>query len=318
MKNDNEIKNEVKISKLDEEYKPTGKSQRKNSYSKIANKSQLENDINNIEIEIDNDIFAYFQKENENELTPDQIERLKKIKEETQLRTERYSEKSSNLNFVKNKNKKNNNSNKKLLNIQKDSNNESSRNLTINNLNNNDIDMEDDQTINIINPNIERVYNKVHPFLFINNEPLILITSDIYIFIFVFSITSFLSIIFYSIRDQKNIFMKVIFILVYLYYTITYILLMILNPGIPNNKSNIDLHELKRKYYQCTLCNSIVYKDNEFITYHCRYCNLCIEKYDHHCNFVGKCIGKNNSTIFRLWLFSIPCYILVIFMYIIL
>lgn len=321
MKNDNEIQKEVKISKLDEEYKPSEKSQRKNSYSKIANKSQLENDINNIEIEIENDIFAYFQKENENEneLTQEQIERLKKIKEETQIRTERYSDKSKNLNLIKNKNKKNNNSNKKLINIQKDPNNESSRNLTINNLNNNENDngFEDDQTTNVINPNIERIYNKVHPFLFINNEPLILITSDIYIFIFIFSITSFLSIIFYSIREQKNIFMKIIFILVYLYYTITYILLMILNPGIPNNKSNIDLHLLKRKYYQCTLCNSIVYKDNEFITYHCRYCNICIENYDHHCNFVGKCIGKNNGTIFRLWLFSIPCYILVIFMYII-
>ena len=203
-----------------------------------------------------------------------------------------------------------------MLNLIKDPNSESRRNLSMNNIINSN-DVEDDKQVNIINPNIERVYNKIHPFLFINNEPLILITSDIYLFIFIFSITSFLSIIFYSIKEQKMIFIKIIFILVYLYYTITYILLMVLNPGIPSNKSKIDLHELKRKYYQCTLCNSIVYKDNEFITYHCHYCNICIEKFDHHCNFVGKCIGKNNSTIFRLWLFSIPCYILVIFMYII-
>ena len=192
--------------------------------------------------------------------------------------------------------------------------------MKINNTNNsfdNKNELDDEYTINVINPNIERIYNKVHPFLFINNEPLILITSDIYLFIFIFSITSFLSIIFYSIKEQKLIYMKIIFILVYLYYTVTYILLMILNPGIPSDKSDRDLHELKRKYYQCTLCNSIIYKENEFITYHCHYCNICVEKFDHHCNFVGKCIGKNNATIFRLWLFSIPCYILVIFMYII-
>ena len=316
MKNDNELKREVKISKLDEEYSSSEKMQRKNSYSKITNKSRLENDVNNIQIEIDNDIFAYFQKENENELTSEQIEKLNKIKQETQLRTERYAEKSKNLNLIKNKDK----NNKKLLNLNKEINNDSSRNLKINNTNNsfdNKNDLDDEYTINVINPNIERIYNKVHPFLFINNEPLILITSDIYLFIFIFSITSFLSIIFYSIKEQKLIYMKIIFILVYLYYTVTYILLMILNPGIPSDKSDRDLHELKRKYYQCTLCNSIIYKENEFITYHCHYCNICVEKFDHHCNFVGKCIGKNNATIFRLWLFSIPCYILVIFMYII-
>ena len=316
MKNDNEIKREVKISKLDEEFSSSEKMQRKKSYSKIANKSRLENDINNIQIEIDNDIFAYFQRENENELTQEQIEKLNKIKEETQLRTERYTEKEKNLNLIKNKEK----NNKKLLNQNKETNNESSRSLKISNTNNsinNKNDFDDDYTINVINPNVERIYNKVHPFLFINNEPLILITSDIYLFIFIFSITSFLSIIFYSIKEQKLVFMKTIFILVYLYYTITYILLMILNPGIPSDKSGIDLHQLKRKYYQCTLCNSIIFKDNEFITYHCHYCNICVEKFDHHCNFVGKCIGKNNATIFRLWLFSIPCYILVIFMYVI-
>ena len=316
MKNDNEIKREVKISKLGEEFSSSEKMQRKKSYSKIANKSRLENDINNIQIEIDNDIFAYFQRENENELTQEQIEKLNKIKEETQLRTERYAEKEKNLNLIKNKEK----NNKKLLNQNKETNNESSRSLKISNTNNsinNKNDFDDDYTINVINPNVERIYNKVHPFLFINNEPLILITSDIYLFIFIFSITSFLSIIFYSIKEQKLVFMKTIFILVYLYYTVTYILLMILNPGIPNDKSGIDLHQLKRKYYQCTLCNSIIYRDNEFITYHCHYCNICVEKFDHHCNFVGKCIGKNNATIFRLWLFSIPCYILVIFMYVI-
>ena len=316
MNNDNELKREVKISKLDEEYSSSEKMQRKNSYSKITNKSRLENDVNNIQIEIDNDIFAYFQKENENELTSEQIEKLNKIKQETQLRTERYAEKSKNLNLIKNKDK----NNKKLLNLNKEINNDSSRNLKINNTNNsfdNKNELDDEYTINVINPNIERIYNKVHPFLFINNEPLILITSDIYLFIFIFSITSFLSIIFYSIKEQKLIYMKIIFILVYLYYTVTYILLMILNPGIPSDKSDRDLHELKRKYYQCTLCNSIIYKENEFITYHCHYCNICVEKFDHHCNFVGKCIGKNNATIFRLWLFSIPCYILVIFMYII-
>ena len=163
MKNNNEIKKEVKISKSDDEYSSSLKFQKKNSYSKIANKSRMENDINNFEREIDNEIFDYFQKENENVLTPAQIERLNKIKEETQLRSERYSELSNNLNLNKSKNKnKINISNKKLINLNKDANNESSRNLTNNDLINTDNinDNDDEQGINVINPNIDRVYNK--------------------------------------------------------------------------------------------------------------------------------------------------------------
>ena len=305
MKNNNEIKKEVKISKSDDEYSSSQKFQKKNSYSKIANKSRMESDINNFQREIDNEIFDYFQKENENVLTPAQIERLNKIKEETQLRSERYSELSNNLNLNKSKNKnKINISNKKLINLNKDANNESSRNLTNNDLINTDNinDNDDEQGINVINPNIDRVYNKVHPFLFIKNEPIILIGSDLYLFIIIFSLTSFLSIIFYSLKEQAMIIMKFIYIFSYLFYTITYILLMILNPGMPNNKNNIYLEELKKNYYQCTLCNSIVYKNNEFITYHCPYCNICVEKYDHHCDFVGKCIGKNNIFIIFMYM----------------
>ena len=31
---------------------------------------------------------------------------------------------------------------------------------------------------------------------------------------------------------------------------------------------------------------------------HCRYCNVCIKGYDHHCPWISKCVGKNNISRF--------------------
>ena len=55
---------------------------------------QKVNGFVDIELEIDNDIFSYYIQENEkeNELTQSQIERLNKIREEAQHRSEKYTE----------------------------------------------------------------------------------------------------------------------------------------------------------------------------------------------------------------------------------
>ena len=317
MENNIDIKTQIKISKPEEE-KENNKNEKNNAYSKISNLSQIENEPtdndDDIGIEIDNDIFTNYN--HENDLTQSQIERLNKIREEAQLRSEKYSDLSSNSNLIiKNLNNSNNIPTGNNINISNNNDpNDSVSNLTHNFINNED---EDNQN-NEINPNLERIFSKIHPFLFFKNEPLILIGPDILYYIIIFSVSSFLSIIFYSLKNKSYTIMKILFLLGYLFYAVTYTLLMILNPGVPSNKSNIDLEELKKHYNQCNICNCIFYKNNDYITFHCHECNICVENFDYHCSFASKCIGNKNKLIFKLWLFSIPCYIIIIFFYIIL
>ena len=38
---------------------------------------------------------------------------------------------------------------------------------------------------------------------------------------------------------------------------------------------------------------------------HCHDCNLCVEKFGHHCPWLGICIGKNNQKFFFSFLYSV-------------
>lgn len=35
---------------------------------------------------------------------------------------------------------------------------------------------------------------------------------------------------------------------------------------------------------------------------HCSICDVCIERFDHHCPLLGICIGKKNNSYFILFL----------------
>ena len=50
----------------------------------------------------------------------------------------------------------------------------------------------------------------------------------------------------------------------------------------------------KRIYYYCSKCNFNLDADGE----HCYDCDICIEKYHHHCIFFSKCIGHRNKCAF--------------------
>jgi hypothetical protein len=73
------------------------------------------------------------------------------------------------------------------------------------------------------------------------------------------------------------------------------------NPGITSSThfiKNEEAFESLKQY--CKTCKIVRTKD----IYHCNDCNICIEGYDHHCPWTGKCIGKGNINEFFFFLCS--------------
>ena len=74
-----------------------------------------------------------------------------------------------------------------------------------------------------------------------------------------------------------------------------------------NNKCDNLLQLIENKHINinnyCPKCNIII--DDGYKIKHCYICDYCIEGFDHHCIWIGKCLGENNKNIFLLLLFLI-------------
>ena len=69
----------------------------------------------------------------------------------------------------------------------------------------------------------------------------------------------------------------------------------------------INNQAIKLKY--CPTCKII----REPRSFHCIICGYCVIRHDHHCGFIGNCIGKNNTNKFVYFLSSIVVHCLIIF-----
>ena len=71
------------------------------------------------------------------------------------------------------------------------------------------------------------------------------------------------------------------------------------NPGVYMPSEDEFLEE-----YSCSICKT----PKSLRAFHCDDCDVCIEQYDHHCVWIGKCVGKGNLELFYLFGVSIPLF----------
>lgn len=101
---------------------------------------------------------------------------------------------------------------------------------------------------------------------------------------------------------------QVIFVLLISCILFVYTLAVLINPGVVMNK----IHSFENSK-ECYHCNT--FTNDTVGVRHCDICNVCVEGYDHHCLWIGKCVGKGNKFLFYLMIILISvCYAYSIFL----
>ena len=121
----------------------------------------------------------------------------------------------------------------------------------------------------------------------------------------------FLGYNFNFLKDNISVIIPLIIIFIYLITIILLIIAAFCDSGIifrfPLEKKIIeDRKESKifqlgyiKRYKYCSTC--LTMRPNR--STHCGDCNNCVEKFDHHCPWIGSCVGKRNYKYFYFFLF---------------
>ena len=153
--------------------------------------------------------------------------------------------------------------------------------------------------------------------LYINNYPYISIGKNISIplLVILFMCLTYIYIYYFFFKESGPILQKM-FNYCFLCYIISHLFSIFLNPGIPSFEYNLEIKEkLKSKEIKeldctkCKICN-LSYKLIDRIG-HCDKCEICYIGYDHHCIWIGHCIGKYNGIFFVFFIISIFFFFLI-------
>ena len=143
-----------------------------------------------------------------------------------------------------------------------------------------------------------------------NNAPKICIGPNWYLALVANMLITFLvlSMYYFLIESKSYVLEKILYIvfsfMVYFFFNRC----VLINPGIIQNKKKDN-----ENIGYCCICQ-VYYNPSHYVE-HCSMCDICVEKMDHHCIWVGKCVGKKNCFSFYAMLVSIGivyCYIMII------
>ena len=120
----------------------------------------------------------------------------------------------------------------------------------------------------------------------------------------------------FAFLGDNYLLIKIIFVLNYFVFITSYLYTVLINPGIPKRSHYIGYLKNKKlgdknDWKKCSKCNILIPKNFKVI--HCNICEACIIEHDHHCPWTGKCIGKYNLFSFYIFVNSLMCYIIMIF-----
>lgn len=93
---------------------------------------------------------------------------------------------------------------------------------------------------------------------------------------------------------------------------ISYLLVGFSNPGIQTNSGDIDAEIIQRNKINAQFCHrcNVVRASG---TRHCLDCDICIKGHDHHCPWIGKCVGSENKGRFYFFLLMIFGTVIIFF-----
>ena len=149
------------------------------------------------------------------------------------------------------------------------------------------------------------------------NEPLITLGPQFYfslLLIFIVNLTNIFALLF--LYNKLHYLFHFPGLILYLFQSYSHLYTMLINPGIPKKKWYFHNNLIKKitkdpifnsqfnfeKYQICKKCSLLIDKNLNVV--HCEICNICCEEYDHHCPWIGKCIGKNNNKTFGWFLLA--------------
>ena len=103
----------------------------------------------------------------------------------------------------------------------------------------------------------------------------------------------------------ENLVFSIIYLTISGFVFILYSSLSLSNPGKLVNHQYIDILDVVEKGQEVEDFCPICLVKTKFRSKHCLICQMCVDEFDHHCFWVGNCVGKKNYSLFFVFLIYI-------------